>query len=440
MEIKRDIMSQLVSWKRRDNRRPLILQGARQIGKTWLMKKFGEQEYAHTAYFNFDGAEELKAEFDLLKDPERIIGALRLYTTEPILPEKTLIIFDEIQECPKALNSLKYFQEQYPDYHIIAAGSLLGVSLGHTGGFPVGKVEFLNMYPISFREYLRCDDPQTFDYIENWNCADPIPTIIDNRLKESFDRFCVCGGMPQAACASLSRAGNDEIAKIQKDIILAFQLDFSKHAPKTDIPRISEVWNSLPSQLAKENRKFIYKLVRPGARAREYENSLLWLIHAGLVYRVYCNTKPGLPLSAYDELSAFKLYMFDTGLLRQLAFLPPDIFVSNNPMFTEFKGALAENMILQSIVSLFDTMPRYWVSDGRAEVDFIIQHNLSVTPVEVKASGNVSSKSLQIYISKYSPDTVIIFSQKPFAADGSVLHIPLHLANWTARIIMANKQ
>lgn len=436
MEIKRDIMEALLQWKNRQQRKPLIIQGARQIGKTWVMKKFGEAHYQHVAYFNFDASEELCREFENTKDPERLIGILRLYTDQPIEPEKTLIIFDEIQQSNKALNSLKYFCEDAPQYHIMAAGSLLGVSLSQGDSFPVGKVEFLCMYPVTFREFLCSDDPRMYEYLEALTAIAPLPEIVIGKLTESWRRYQVCGGMPAAATALLANQGTEEVERRQREILTAYSLDFAKHAPAKDIPRIAAIWNSIPSQLAKENRKFLYKLVKSGARAREYEDSLLWLQHAGLVYRVFCSSKPGLPLSAYDDVSAFKIYLCDAGLLRAMAQLPTEVLWSDNPLYTEFKGAMTENQILQSLISQFEVMPRYWTSEGTAEVDFLLQHAASLSPVEVKSGMSLKGKSLSVYIRQYNPEIALRYSMNNLRKDGMILNIPLFLADWTQKLLM----
>ena len=407
MELKRELMEALLQWKNRQQRKPLIIQGARQIGKTWIMKKFGETYYEHVAYFNFDASEELCREFENTKDPQRLIGILRLYTDQPIEPETTLIIFDEIQQSNKALNSLKYFCEDAPQYHIMAAGSLLGVSLSQGDSFPVGKVEFLNMYPVTFREFLCADNPQMYEYLDTLIDIGPLPEIVMGKVSESWRRYQVCGGMPAAVTALLANQGIEEVENRLREILTAYSLDFAKHAPAKDIPRITAIWNSIPSQLAKENRKFLYRLVKTGARAREYEDGLLWLQHAGLMYRVFCSSKPGLPLSAYDDISAFKIYLCDAGLLRVMAQLPTEVFWLDNPLYAEFKGAMAENMILQSLIPQLEVMPRYWVSEGTAEVDFLLQYGLSLSPVEVKSGTNLNGKSLGIYIKQYSPEIAL---------------------------------
>lgn len=435
MEIKRDITAALLEWEQRPERKPLIIQGARQIGKTWIMRKFGEEYFDHVAYFNFDASEELCREFENTKNPERLIDILRLYTEYPIEPGRTLIIFDEIQQSNKALNSLKYFCEEAPEYHILAAGSLLGVSLSQGDSFPVGKVEFLKMYPVTFREFLRADTPQMYEYLENLTEIAPLPEIVMGCVAEAYRRYQVCGGMPAAVAAMLDKRGVQEIEEIQKAILTAYALDFAKHAPGKDIPRIAAIWNSIPSQLAKENRKFVYKLVKTGARAREYEDGLLWLEHAGMIYRIYCSSKPGLPLSAYDDLSAFKIYLCDGGLLRVMAQLPAEVLWSENSLYTEFKGAMAENMVLQSLAAHFGVMPRYWMSEATAEVDFLLQDNTSLFPVEVKSGTRLGGKSLGIYIDRFSPELALRYSMNNLKRDGAILNIPVFLADWTKRWI-----
>lgn len=435
MELKRDIMERLLRWKNSEYRKPLIIQGARQIGKTWIMKKFGELHYDNVAYLNFDASEELCREFENTKDPSRLLGILRLYTEKPIEAGKTLLVFDEIQQCNKALNSLKYFCENAPEYHVIAADSLLGVSLSQGDSFPVGKVDFLKMYPVSFREFLYSDNKQIYDYLENLTTIELLPEIVMGKITESYRRYQVCGGMPAAAIAMLEGQGTEVVETVQKSILSAYSLDFSKHAPAKDIPRISSIWESIPSQLAKENRKFLYKLVKNGARAREYEDGLLWLQHAGLIYRVFCSSKPCLPISAYDDLSAFKIYVCDVGLLRAMAQLPPGVFWSENPLYMEFKGAMAENIVLQSLIAQFEVTPRYWASTGTAEVDFLLQHGVMLSPVEVKAGTSLNGKSLAVYRNQFAPEITLRYSMKNLHKDESLLNIPIFMADWTNRLL-----
>lgn len=445
MEIEREIITELIKWKDSSSRRPLVIQGARQIGKTWVMKHFGKRCFENVAYFNFDSNEELSQEFERTKQPQRLLKALALYTDVPITPEKTLIIFDEIQECPNALNSLKYFCEDAPEYHIISAGSLLGVAIHHHKGFPVGKVDFLKMYPISFREYLNAVYPEAYSYINEIDSIGPLPGIIEGKMWMAYRNYQICGGMPRAVVASIENLGLEKIKSEQREILTSYYLDFTKHAPTKDFPKISAIWQSLPSQLAKENRKFIYKVVKEGARAREYEDALGWLREAALVYQIFCISNPGLPLSAFDDLNAFKIYMLDIGLLRELADLPPSIFTSDTPNYIEFKGALTENTVLQNLLPSLGNLPRYWVSNGIAEVDFIMQDELEIIPIEVKSSTNISSKSLSVYIKKYSPKLAIVLSAQEFSIrkniDGTtILYIPLPMAGWIPKIIELTKK
>lgn len=440
MEIKREIMTALLEWKQRPGRKPLIIQGTRQIGKTWIMRKFGEEHFEHTAYFNFDASEELCREFENTKDPKRLLDILRLYTKCPIEAERTLIIFDEIQQSNKALNSLKYFCEEAPEYPILAAGSLLGVSLSQGDSFPVGKVEFLRMYPVTFREFLCADTPQMYEYLENLSEITPLPEIVMGRVTEAYRRYQVCGGMPAAATAMLEKRGVQQVEEIQQAILTAYSLDFAKHAPAKDIPRIAAIWNSIPSQLARENRKFVYKLIKTGARAREYEESLLWLEHAGMIHRIFCSSKPGLPLSAYDDLSAFKVYLCDGGLLRAMAQLPAEVLWTENPLYTEFKGAMAENMVLQSLAAHFDAMPRYWTSEGTAEVDFLLQNGTALLPAEVKSGTRLSGKSLSVYINRFAPELALRYSMNNLKRDGGILNIPLFLSDWTEQLLKVAKE
>ena len=434
-EIKRDIIKDLLQWKQSPDHKTLIIRGARQIGKTWTMFRFGEENFDYVAYFNFDSSEELCREFENTKDPKRLIDILRLYTDCPIEPGRTLMIFDEIQQCNKALNSLKYFYEEVPQYHILAAGSLLGVALSKGDSFPVGKVDFLRMYPVTFREFLNADNPQIYEYIESLSEIAPLPEIVMNRLTESYRRYQISGGMPAAVVAMLDRRGIKEIENIQNSILTAYSLDFAQHAPGKDIPRISAIWNSIPSQLAKENRKFVYKIVKAGARGREYEDALLWLEHAGMIYRVFCSSKPGLPLSAYDDLSAFKVYLCDGGLLRRMAQLPSEVLWTDAPLYVEFKGAMAENMILQSLVAQFEVMPRYWTSEATAEVDFLLQNGTSIIPVEVKSGTRLGGKSLGLYINRFGVTTALRYSMNNLKRDGAILNIPITLADWTSKIL-----
>lgn len=437
MRICRDIISTFKEWKDAPMRKPILLQGARQIGKTWAMETFGKESFEYCAKFDFDRQEELKSVFQNSKIPERIIKELALFCDVPIIAGKTLIIFDEIQECEEALNCLKYFCEDAPEYHIMAAGSLLGVAVKKRRmTVPVGKVRVIRMYPLSFKEFLRASDIHTYEYIEQLTAIEKLPEIILNKLKLEYRRYLVCGGMPDAACAMLENQGMENVDAILQDILDLYELDFAKYAEPREIPRIHAIWHSLPSQLAKENRKFVYKVVKPGARAKDYEDALLWLEDAGMIYRINNITRPLFPLSAYEDLSAFKLYACDCGLLRRLAKLPSSIIVSPTANYTEFKGAMAENAILQSLMPILRReVPFYWSPDSRAEIEFVIQWNDEIIPIEVKAENCVSGRSLSVYKEKYAPKHRIRFSFLNLQYNCGMLSCPSPMADWLPSLL-----
>lgn len=437
MRISRDIISTFKEWKDAPMRKPILLQGARQIGKTWAMETFGKESFEYCAKFDFDRQEELKSVFQNTKMPERIIKELALFCDVPIIAGKTLIIFDEIQECEEALNCLKYFCEDAPEYHIMAAGSLLGVAVKKRRmKVPVGKVRVVRMYPLSFKEFLRASDIHTYEYIEQLTDIEKLPEIILNKLKLEYRRYLVCGGMPDAACAMLENQGMENVDAILQDILDLYELDFAKYAEPREIPRIHAIWHSLPSQLAKENRKFVYKVVKPGARAKDYEDALLWLEDAGMIYRINNITRPLFPLPAYEDLSAFKLYACDCGLLRRLAKLPSSIIVSPTANYTEFKGAMAENAILQSLMPILRReVPFYWSPDSRAEIEFVIQWNDEIIPIEVKAENCVSGRSLSVYKEKYAPKHRIRFSFLNLQYNCGMLSCPSPMADWLPSLL-----
>lgn len=432
MEIRRNIVDRLKAWKESDNRKPLLLKGARQIGKTWVMETFGRECFDYCAKFDFDRLEELKSVFLQSKSPERIVKELALYCDVPIIAGKTLIVFDEIQECEEALNSLKYFCEDAPQYHIIAAGSLLGVAVKRRKmTVPVGKVRIERMYPISFSEFLKASNSQLWDYAEELTEAANLPEIILNKLKTEYRRYLVSGGMPEAVKCMLENKGMAEVDKTLQDILDLYELDFAKYADARDIPRIHAVWHSLPSQLAKENRKFIFKVVKPGARAKDYEDALMWLEDAGMIYRIYNISKPALPLSAYADVSAFKIYACDCGLLRRLANLPATVVMDNAANYTEFKGSMAENAVLQSLMPAQENaLPFYWSPDSRAEIEFVLQHEDKIIPVEVKAENCISGRSLSVYNEKFHPEWRIRFSSLNLQKNEGLLSCPAPLAEW----------
>ncbi|MBE9468842.1 MAG: ATP-binding protein [Bacteroidetes bacterium] len=433
--MKRNIEEQLFAWKNNPKRKPLVLQGVRQVGKTWILKHFGNNNFESVAYFNFDRQTELKQFFENTKDTKRILQNLALVHGKAILPQKTLIIFDEIQECNDALNSLKYFLEDMPEYVIACAGSLLGVAMSRGASFPVGKVDFLRLHPLTFSEFLAQEDAILNSYLENLNVIEIIPDIFFNPLIEKLKMYYLSGGMPEAVVTLLENKDIELTQQVLKNILNAHTLDFSKHVENKDIPKINYIWNSLPSQLSRENNKFLYQSVKQGARAREYEVALQWLIDAGLAYRIFCSTRPALPLSAYDNLSAFKIYLPDVGLLRILSQLNPIAIVEGNRLFTEFKGALTENYVLDSLVQQFEIMPRYWKSENKAEIDFLLQFKNDIIPIEVKSDENVRSKSLSVYRSRYKPILSIRYSLKNLKYDEGLLNIPLFMADYTIKIL-----
>lgn len=440
--MERQIMQKLLDWKMSKYRKPLILKGVRQVGKTWLLKEFAKRYYNNIAYFNFDEHPEYKQFFESTKNVDRILQNLMMASGEIIKqsnPEDTLIVFDEIQECPNALNTLKYFCENTPHYHVACAGSLLGIALSKPASFPVGKVDFLEIMPMTFNEFLMANGDGNFtDYMDNIEKIEPIPEAFFNPLYEKLKMYFVTGGMPEAVRSWVQDRDVELMQQVLSNILGAYERDFGKHPDPKNFPKISMIWKSIPSQLARENKKFIYKAVKEGARAREYEDSLQWLCDAGLTYKTYRSSNPGLPISAYDDLSAFKLYMVDVGLLRRLALLAPFAFGEGNRLFVEFKGALSENYILQSLKNQFEAMPRYWAMDNpRYEVDFIIQRENDILPVEVKSERNVDSRSLKKYKEKYRDKVKlrIRFSLNNLRLDDDLLNIPLFMADHADRLI-----
>ena len=437
MKISRNIISQFKQWKESPGRKPILLCGARQIGKTWAMETFGQECFDNCVKFDFDRQPELRSVFQFTKNPVRIVKDLTLYCDSPIIPGKTLIIFDEIQECEEALNCLKYFCEDAPQYHIIAAGSLLGVAVRRRRmTVPVGKVKVMRMYPVTFKEFLQASDPKTFNYIESLERITHLPQIILNKLRSEYRRYMVCGGMPEAVVALLDNKGIGSVDSTLQDILDLYQLDFAKYAEPRDIPRINAIWHSLPAQLSKENRKFIYKVIKTGARSKDYEDALMWLEDAGMIHRVYSISKPGMPLSAYEEADAFKVYASDCGLLRRLANLPAAVVTDPIANYTEFKGALAENAVLQSLIPLMDKKPiGYWTSSGIAEIEFVLQWETDIIPIEVKAEGNINGSSLAQYNKKYSPRQRVRFSMLNLQYNGGLLSSPAPLASWFDRLL-----
>lgn len=433
MDIQRDITAKLLKWKESSKRQPLILQGARQIGKSWAVSEFGHHHYEHIAVFNFDRQPELASVFSQTKDVRRILQELKFYTGVPLLPEKTLLFFDEIQECEDALNALKYFDEDAPEYHVIAAGSLLGVALKRSNkGFPVGKIHFEQMYPITFREYLRAADAALFEQTESLVAAKAaLPNVVFNQLLQHYHAYQVCGGMPRTTSAFIDGEGSDIIETILSDTLQAYANDFCKYVDNKDVPRIREIWKSIPSQLSRENNKFIFRIVRSGARAREYESALNWLSLAGMIHKIYVTETPAMPLSFYEDTTAFKVYLLDIALLRRLAGLPREVVLAQGDLFREFKGAMAENFVLNSLLAQNTDLPHYWTLQGnKAEVDFLVPLGLDILPIEVKSDERISGKSFAVYDEKYHPQLRIRFSLRNVKYDGNLLNLPIFLADW----------
>ena len=424
----RSLLENLKAWKSSPNRKPLILQGVRQVGKTFLLKMFGRTAYNDTAYFNFEENPALGDFFREDTNAERIVKGLSVFAGKAIHKGSTLIIFDEIQESNPALNSLKYFCENANGYHLACAGSLLGIALSRPASFPVGKVNFLTLRPLNFKEFLLAhQEEKLIDYISALTTATPLPAAIFNKLANYLKTYFITGGMPEPVSVWLNTGDVADVQKTQKEILNAYLLDFAKHAPSHDIPKLKLIWDSIPSQLAKENGKFVYGVIRPGARAREYEDALTWLENAGMVYKILKTEKPGFPLSAYDNPKYFKLYAPDSGLLRVMADLPPQILMDGSPLFTEFKGMLAENFVLQELLSIQDHMPRYWTSGNMAEVDFVLQWGKTIIPFEVKSSVNVKSRSLNVYRETYAPPLAIRASLQNLTLNNGLMNVPLFM-------------
>lgn len=432
--MKRQIMKELLAWKESKRRKPLVLRGVRQCGKTWILEEFGKTFSDGYVRFNFDKEPEYAQFFRSTKDVQRILRNLAMASGQKITTD-TLIIFDEIQACEEALNSLKYFREDAPEYYVASAGSLLGLYL--SGGFPVGQVDFLDMGPMTFSEFLMADGSENLaDYLASVDEIAPIPDAFFSPLSEKLKQYFVTGGMPEAVKVWAEEHDPRAVDRVLSDIISSYESDFGKHAPIEDVPKIRYIWQSLPSQLARENKKFLYSVVKPGARAREYENALNWLRDADVVSKVNRITKPGLPLSAYDDLSAFKIYAADVGILRRLSLLPTTAFAEGNRLFTEFKGALTENFVHQSLIRQFDAAPRYW-AEAPHEVDFIVQHEMDVVPVEAKAGENVKATSIKRYLKNYASETpfAIRLSMRNLSFDGNILNAPLFMADELNRLM-----
>ncbi len=425
--MKRDIFTKLEAWKSSPRRKPLILRGARQVGKTYALQNFAETSYEQAIYLNFDEDTKLCTLFERDLKPERIINDLGIYLGKSIQAENTLLIFDEIQECPKALNSLKYFCEQKNEYHIAAAGSLLGVKLSSEESFPVGKVNFLDLGPFSFFEFLDVlGHSRLRQLIENKNSPDAIGQPFHDELVSLLTKYFYIGGMPEAVASYRDNQDLKEVREIQKEILDAYVVDFTKHAPKFDLPKIMAIWNLIPSQLAKENKKFIFTALGKSVRAREYESAIQWLSDAGLIIKSFHIATPKLPMEGYADQNIFKVFLLDIGLLSAMSDMPAKAILEGDKLFTEFKGALTENYVAQTLRAKHINKIYYWTSSGTAEIDFVIPHENHIYPLEVKAGISNRKKSLVVYGDKYNSTILSRTTLMDFALDGEILNYPLY--------------
>ena len=424
--MKRFVLDKLIKWKNSINRKPLILKGVRQCGKTYILKEFGNLKYENVAYFNFEQNKLLSKIFETDFDVDRIILELTAISNIKIEKNSTLIIFDEIQECSNALTSLKYFCENGKDYHVACAGSLLGIALHSNVSFPVGKVDFINLYPMSFSEFLIATNNEgLFEYLKSFK-SNTIPEIIAAKLEELLKQYLVIGGMPEVVNSWITSNDFELVNKIQQDIIYSYELDFAKHADIKEFPKLTAIWTSIPNQLAKPNKKFIFSQVKKGYRAKDLEDSLEWLIDAGLIFKVPLVEKPNIPLSSYADNSYFKIYLCDVGLMRKMANISEDVIFNLTNIYSEFKGALAENFVLNELIKMFEQKIYYWNSGNEAEVDFLIQIKASIIPIEVKSEKNVRAKSLGLYINKYNPKYALKVSLLNNVGGNNVYNLPLY--------------
>lgn len=432
MPLKRSAISELIRWKDSAERKPMVLKGARQVGKTWLMREFGQNYYDHFVYFNFDEEDELKSIFETNKNPHRIIELLSMICGEKIEPGKTLIIFDEIQECPEALNTLKYFKEKANEYHVIAAGSLLGTLLAKPKSYPVGMVNLLDIYPLTFDEFLEATDPGLYAYYESIEKDLQIEKIFHNRLLEAYNYYLIIGGMPECVSSWVKYKDPAKVSQIQRELIEVYENDFSKHNGKVNSGRILMVFRSIVAQLAKPNEKFMYGAVREGGRARDFEEAIEWLVSAGMLNRVYNVSKMEHPLSAFDKLDQFKLFVFDTGLLKHMAGIDNGAILLKTDY--QFKGPLTENYVLQQLRGQFEVEPRYY-SDKNSEIDFVLQNGMEIIPIEAKGGEDKSAPSFKKYVAEYKPEHAFRFSKRGYRKDGDFTNLPLYLARKTKDLL-----
>lgn len=430
--MKRNAIRDLIKWKADKERKPMVLKGARQVGKTWLMKEFGQNCYESYVYFNFDEDEDLKSIFNKNKNPHRIIDLLSIIAEKKIKPGETLIIFDEIQECPGALNSLKYFREKANDYHVITAGSLLGTLLAKPKSYPVGMVNLLDLGPMTFDEFLEATAPPLFAYYDDIQKDSRIEEIFHERLLEAYNNYLIIGGMPECVASWIKYKDPAKISQIQKELITVYENDFSKHNEKVNSGRILMVFRSIVAQLAKPNEKFMYGAVRAGGRARDFEEAIEWLVSAGMLSRVYNVSKTEHPLNAFEKPDQFKLFVFDTGLLKHMAGIDNSAILLKTDY--QFKGPLTENYVLQQLHAQFEIAPHYY-SDKNSEIDFILQNGTEIIPVEVKAGEDKSAPSFKKYVSLHQPEHALRFSKRGYQEDGSFTNLPLYLAAKTRTLL-----
>ena len=430
--MKRNAILKLVQWKNSPERKPMVLRGARQVGKTWLMKEFGQNYYDNYVYFNFDEEDELKSIFETNKNPNRIIELLSMISDEKIEPEKTLIIFDEIQECPEALNTLKYFKEKANEYHVITAGSLLGTLLAKPKSYPVGMVNLLDIYPLTFDEFLNAIDSGLYAYYESIQKEQVIEQIFHQRLLDAYNYYLIIGGMPECVSSWIKYKDPAMVSKIQRELIEVYENDFSKHNGKVNSGRILMVFRSIVSQLAKPNEKFMYGAVREGARARDFEEAIEWLVSAGMLNRVYNVSKIEHPLSAFDKLDQFKLFVFDTGLLKQMSGVDNSAILLRTDY--QFKGPLTENYVLQQLQGQFEVEPRYY-SNKNGEIDFVVQNKMEIIPIEVKGGEDRSANSFKTYVANNAPQHAYRFSKRGYRKDGGFTNLPLYLVRKTKDLL-----
>lgn len=422
----RSAMEKLYKWKESKRRKPLIIEGARQVGKTWLMKEFGHKAYENTVYINFDSNSVMADLFAIDLNTERLIMGIELYAGRKINPDNTLLIFDEVQEVPKALSSLKYFYENAPQYHIVCAGSLLGIALHGGTSFPVGKVDFLSLYPLSYKEFLIATVGEQYAKLLDSQDYQMI-TSFKNIFIDSLRQYYFVGGMPEVVQSFSEDKDFNEVREIQRRILTAYEQDFSKHAPAEIVPKIRMVWNSIPSQLAKENKKFIYGLVREGARAKDYETAIMWLSDCGLVHRISRVNSAGIPLKAYEDLKAFKLFLVDVGLLGCMVGLQQNVLLNGNDMFAQFKGALTEQYVCQQLKTIDNLNVCYFTNDrGSCEIDFVVDTGETVVPIEVKAEVNLKAKSLKTFCEKFNPENAVRTSMADYRKDDWLTNLPLY--------------